>query len=127
MQHSNVTWIGPFLVALGGAVGAVLRWTALRCGKRYWPEKPVPTFLLNCIGSLALGFLSAAGGQDPLMILALGTGLLGGFTTFSTFAVESVILSRSRPGVAGGILYVSCTLIASAVLAGTGWLLGRFF
>lgn len=109
-------------VAFGGAVGALLRWSlelALPAGA-VWPWA---TLLANVAGSAALGWLVA---RDKLMPLrgwlraGAGTGLLGGFTTFSTYAVQVTVLGRVDPVLALGYLILTPLLcVAAAALAGT--------
>src|SRR5882757_6609493 len=94
-----------FLLAAGGAAGTIARyWLGLVIvqvqGAR-WPDLEYPwgTFLINVSGSVLLGFLAALflGHPDPARrnwYLLLGTGFCGGFTTFSTFSLESYELSR---------------------------------
>ena len=95
-------------VALGGAIGSVLRYHVGR-GLTYWlgPQAvmafPWATLAVNLMGSLAMGLLAgwlARHGEnsDPLRLL-LGVGLLGGFTTFSAFSLELMILvERGQAG-----------------------------
>ena len=81
------------LVALGAAVGAVSRWLTDRfVQSRHTSFFPWGTFTVNVLGSLVLGFLL---GLDtaPDLLLVLGTGFCGGFTTFSTFSFETVVLA----------------------------------
>ena len=89
---TNILWIG-----LGAALGANARyfinlWLADRLGSSF----PYGTLVVNASGSLLLGFLVAAGAHSlslpPQLRLMLFVGFLGSFTTFSTFAVESVSL-----------------------------------
>lgn len=84
-------------VAAGGAVGAVMRWLMAGAIQR-WAGGAFPwgTFAVNAIGSFLLGFLfvwlierSTAG---ELARLALTVGMLGAFTTFSTYSLESIRL-----------------------------------
>ncbi len=82
-------------VALGGAVGSVLRYwvglAVLRGG--YGP--PLGTFVVNVAGALALGFLAryfAPPHGSQVLFLALTVGLCGGFTTFSTFSLDMFTL-----------------------------------
>lgn len=85
------------LVALAGGVGAVLRFVAEALVTRS-VRAPVPlgTFAVNVTGSFALGLLVATTAADSDLRLVLGTGLLGGYTTFSAASVEGVLLARSR-------------------------------
>lgn len=87
-------------VAIGGAVGAVLRWLMAASVQRLSGGSfPWGTFAVNAVGSLMLGFLfvwlierSSAG---ELLRLAITVGLLGAFTTFSTYSLESIRLIQS--------------------------------
>jgi len=84
-------------VAAGGAAGAVLRWLMAGAVQRFSGGAfPWGTFAVNALGSFLLGFLfvwlierSTAG---ELVRLALTVGLLGAFTTFSTYSLESIRL-----------------------------------
>ena len=110
-------------VALGGALGSLARYGVARA----WPAVPggfpVPTLTVNLLGSFAIGLLyiwiSARGGQgaDSARLFWM-TGVLGGFTAYSAFALESSLLGFS----AAGITYVAITLVGCIGLA---WL-GRF-
>ncbi len=90
------------LAVVAGGLGAGLRFVvdgALRA--RWAPSLPVPTTVVNTTGSLALGLLVglAQARATPATELAqtvLGTGFLGGYTTFSTASVEVVALLRDR-------------------------------
>lgn len=90
------------LVAAGGAAGATLRYilsmaTHHALGQTTWPWA---TLLINWIGCLAIGLvlvgvIERTSTPMPLRLL-LVTGLLGGFTTFSAFAIETVTLLEER-------------------------------
>src|SRR3954469_10510761 len=91
-----MSWIW---VALGGALGSVARYGAYRL----WPAAPgawpVPTFTVNLLGSFAIGLLymyvaARGGGADNARLFWM-TGVLGGFTTYSAFALESALLGYS--------------------------------
>lgn len=105
------------LVGVGGAVGALIRWTA----ESLWvtPGFPAVTLSINLLGSLAIGVLWALT-QDArgrtLWWPLLGTGLLGGFTTFSTLAGEVVTADTDV-----GAIYLLVSLIFGPLLAAVGW------
>ena len=118
------------LVAAGGCAGTLVR-AAL---ERAWPASPghlpVTTLALNVVGALALGLLLGALGEGrPRLRLALGTGVLGGLTTHSTFILESHRL-LAPGGDAGhpvlGAAYLVGSMAAGLGAAGLGlWLASR--
>lgn len=88
-------------VAAGGAVGSAMRylvssWFIARLG----PEFPWGTFTINVSGSFAIGVVlqlaATRAGLNPYVRLFLATGILGGYTTFSTFAYETYALGASN-------------------------------
>ena len=107
------------LVAAGGAVGAVLRWflgTVTPDGAGF----PWTTFAINVVGCLALGLLPLVDGRDRRLTLLLGPGVLGGFTTVSTYA------DQARALVADGAVAVAGAYVVSTLAAGLcAALLGR--
>jgi CrcB protein len=86
------------LVAVGGAAGTLLRW---RIGVEAGPGAFLPVIVVNVAGSGLLGYLvgrvPVRGPRSEAVRLALGTGVLGGFTTFSTFAVDAARTADDRP------------------------------
>jgi CrcB protein len=112
------------LVGAGGAIGAVLRYQAGRwIGTLSGPNAAFPwaTFAINVAGSLAMGvlvgWLARHGGADSeAWRLLLAVGVLGGFTTFSSFSLETALLIQ-RGLVATAAIYAS-----GSVLAGVGGL-----
>ncbi|GHG08447.1 putative fluoride ion transporter CrcB [Deinococcus piscis] len=121
-----MTWL---YIALGGAAGAVLRHAAglllapltLRAG---WPLSVV---LINVLGAFLMGLLLTLVGRGLLpdaARLALGTGLLGGFTTFSTFSVDlDQLLTRGAYGEAA--LYVGLSVGGGLMAAVLGRVLAQ--
>ena len=114
-------------VALGGAVGAVLRYQVGRAAD-YLPESsagfPWVTLAINVFGSLCMGVLMGwlaknSDGDNEAIRLLIGVGLLGGFTTFSTFSAEMVTLFH-RGQLLLGFTYGSVSMIAgmAALLIG---------
>lgn len=114
------------LVLAGGAVGAPARYVTDRwISARYGTRFPFGTLTVNLVGCLVLGVLAggvAHSGWTANTYALFGTGLCGGLTTYSTFAVETVELARhGRPVRAGIYLVVSAG--AGIALAQLGWLL----
>lgn len=112
-------------VAAAGAVGALLRW---RIGLAFTARSfPWPTLGINLVGSLLLAFLLAGPATNRLSentTVAISVGLLGSFTTFSTFGYESIALIRDgRIGVAAS--YITASLVGGLACAGLGYVLGR--
>ena len=105
------------LVAVGAAAGAILRWgldTAIPHGVLPWT-----TLAINVSGAFALGVLPVVVRHSHAAALALGPGLLGGFTTVSTWALEVRDLAADeRVGLAGA--YLGGTLAAALVAAHLG-------
>ncbi|MGI6408986.1 MAG: fluoride efflux transporter CrcB [Thiopseudomonas sp.] len=108
-----------FVVALGGALGSVLRYL---CG--LWVEQPWATLTVNLLGSFLIGVcaLYLASGENPLLRLLLVTGILGGFTTFSSFSLDSLqLLQLGEWGKA--LLYVSGNVVGGLLACWMGFLL----
>lgn len=100
------------LIALAAGLGAVLRFLVDRAVPPH--HFPRGTILVNTTGSLLLGVV--VGGD---LSAALGTGLLGGYTTLSTYAVETVaLLERGRPRAAALNVGLSAVLGVAAACAG---------
>jgi CrcB protein len=116
-----VSWMW---VAIGGALGSMGRYGVARL----WPAAPggfpVPTLTVNLVGSFAIGLLyiwigaRAGGGGDSARLFWM-TGVLGGFTTYSAFALESTLLGFS----ATGALYVLVTIAGCFASAWAGRLI----
>ncbi|MDG1211799.1 MAG: fluoride efflux transporter CrcB [Paracoccaceae bacterium] len=97
------------VIAIGGALGAVLRYLSVTAALRLLgPGFPYGTLFVNVAGSLIMGFAAAAllerVGNDR-MYLFLMTGVLGGFTTFSAFSLEALYLIE-RGRVAASVVYI---------------------
>ena len=113
------------LVGVGGAIGSVARWGVSEALPTDGAsEVPWATIVVNLFGSFILGSLMAATLQTETLLL-LGTGILGGFTTMSTFGVETVRLIESGSPSAASI-YIALNLLAP-VTAWLGWRLSEAF
>ena len=120
------------LVGAGGAVGAMARYGVGSLALRLMgPSWPWGTLAVNVIGGLLMGVLagslaSRAGGGENLRLL-WGVGVLGGFTTFSAFSLETALMIERRDWAgAGGYAALSVVLAVGALFAGL-WLARRAF
>ena len=110
-------------VALGGALGASLRYAAVLLGTCWGTSNQTATVLINIIGSFLLGFLTAMTPSGSLMMFA-AIGVCGSFTTFSTYSVHSVaLLQDGRYGAAA--VYIAGTVILCLISAWAGIIVGQ--
>jgi CrcB protein len=110
-------------VALGGALGAVARWAVAEALPHDSGEFPWDTLLTNVAGCFLIGVLMVLvierWPDRHLIRPFFGTGILGGFTTFSTYAVDTrTLLAADRPGAAIGYLAGTLLLGLLAVVVG---------
>ena len=116
-------------IALGGAVGSVLRYVIQSSIHKSFPNSyPYGTFVVNIIGCFLVGFLiSWVAGKNNFsqqLELMLIAGFCGGFTTFSTFAYEgNNLLAQGRAGYA--FLYIAISVIVGMGFAYLGFKLGK--
>jgi len=116
-------------IALGAAIGANLRygiglWAAQRLGTSW----PYGTFIINVLGCLAIGFLltlitNRLTVSEPIRLMLI-TGLLGGFTTFSTFGCECFSLLNTGNWW-GAVGYMTGSVGGGLLAVGLGVGLGR--
>jgi CrcB protein len=113
------------LVGLGGAVGSLARYgVGVAAARLLGLGFPWGTLFVNILGGLAMGLLAARVGPESENVrLALGVGVLGGFTTFSAFSLETVRLMQHHPGQAA--LYVAASVLLSVGACWAGLFLGR--
>lgn len=109
-------------VALGGALGSMLRFGVTLGMQGFGRAFPYATFLINITGSFLMGFLFILTLErlqvSPVLRAGLLTGVLGGYTTFSTFSMESLLLMEEGAW-ARAVFY----LLGSAVLGlAAAWL-----
>lgn len=108
------------LVGLGGGLGSILRYLCQKWIYNLYPHPfPWGTFMVNLGGCLVIGILfgisEKTSALSPEWRLLLTTGFCGGFTTFSTFAYENMILLRN-----GDLTYFLLYTILSIVLGVAG-------
>jgi CrcB protein len=113
-------------VALGSALGGVARHGVARLWPMVPGAWPVATMSVNIVGSFAIGLLSALfaarGGGDTARLFWM-TGVLGGFTTYSAFALETVTLAGAGEAMRAAA-YVAATVLVCLVAAFAGRALG---
>ena len=103
-------------IAIGGAIGSVLRYLIqMQCIDWFGTKFPYGTMIINVIGSLAIGFLSVALLErffvSTELRFAILVGLLGGFTTFSTFSLETLTLFEQ-----GNVIIAASNIVLSVLL-----------
>ena len=111
------------LVGVGGLIGVLARYgitrATLHTEALIWS-----TVGINIVGSFLLGLLAAEHWFSRDVREAIGVGLLGGFTTFSTFSVQVVLeTDGGKPGKA--LLYVVASVVGGIAAAAAGYALGR--
>jgi fluoride exporter len=126
MSRQAVTF---FLVFLGGGLGSMLRHASNRAGAALLgPDFPYGTMFVNLTGSLAIGVIAGwfalrgTGGQ--MLPIFLTTGILGGYTTFSTFSLDVALLSE-RGSVWTAVFYLLGSLVPSIAAVFAGLAVGR--
>jgi fluoride exporter len=113
-------------IAIGSALGGVARYACSRAvALRYGETFPWGTLSVNVIGSLVIGFVAALSGPDSRVMVSpnartfLMVGLCGGFTTFSSFSLQTLELFRNRDfGEAFGNILLSVAACMAAVAIG---------
>jgi CrcB protein len=115
-----------FLVFLGAGIGGALRHGVnVGCARYCGTGLPYGTLTVNVVGSFVMGvlagwlaFKAGEGWSQPLRLF-LTTGILGGFTTFSAFSLDAVLLwERGQPAVAGAYVAASVLLSITGLVAG---------
>jgi CrcB protein len=118
------------LVFVGGGAGAVARFfvgqQALRLAGPGWPAG---TFTVNVVGGLLMGLLAGVlahrgGAHQHAWMLLLGVGVLGGFTTFSAFSLDSMLMIE-RKAYGAALLYIGASVVLSIAALWAGLLLAR--
>lgn len=120
-------WVLP-AASVGGMIGASMRYLVEQALPHDGTGWPMATFLTNVTGCFLLGALMAlltiAGRGGTLPRIFLGVGVLGGYTTFSTYAVQAGTLTdAAQPLVAVG--YLLATVIAACTAVLLGMMAGR--
>jgi len=116
------------LVALGGALGAALRYlTGVGIFRLFGPQEfPLAIITVNVVGSFLMGVFAVTAAHKGLTHLSplVMTGLLGGFTTFSAFSLETMTLIE-RGATAQAALYVGLSVFLSVGALALGLMMAR--
>lgn len=119
---------GFLAVGVGAACGAWLRWLLQAVLNPWLPSLPLGTLAANVLGGLAVGFAFAAferlGDVAPAVRLFVLTGFLGGFTTFSAFSTEVVLLLERREW-AWAVATVGAHVLGAVAATAAGFALAR--
>ena len=122
--------IAYFWVALGGALGSMARYGISIAAARIWGSAfPWGTLIVNAAGSFVIGFfgtLTASGGMlpaSPGLRTFVMVGFCGGFTTFSSFSLQTLELARGREGLSALANVVGSVVLCLLLVAG-GYYLG---
>lgn len=104
-------------IAIGGALGSMARFATTEWAQLRWPAAfPWGTLLVNVLGSLLIGVLAALSESErwqvPLVVRQfVMIGVLGGYTTFSSFSLQTLMLARN-----GALLSAGLNILASVAL-----------
>lgn len=125
----RTTSAGYVLVFLGAGIGGMLRHAINRLALTSSGTFPWSTFVVNVSGSLAMGMIAGwfafrSHASEQMTALFLTTGVLGGYTTFSAFSLDAVLLWE-RGNVTGAIAYAAGTVAISTIALVTGLSLVR--
>lgn len=114
------------LVMLGGAIGSGGRYAVGQLAARHFPGFPWGTLIVNLAGGLLMGLLAGTlareGHMQNPLVLFLGAGVLGGFTTFSAFSLDAVSLVQ-RGANAAALAYVLASVAGALALFAAGYAL----
>lgn len=118
-----------FFVGLGGIAGSLLRYGLSMLVVQLWGhEFPVSTLLINITGSFLLGWMTSKyilpKKGHPYLLTALSTGVIGSYTTFSTFCLETVQLIKTNHYLLA-FLYIAISSIGGLLFVRLGHGLGE--
>jgi fluoride exporter len=119
-----LSWVNILAVAAGGAAGSVARYlVGIAAGRLFGMAFPWGTLIINIVGSFVLGALAESFAlrwdASPAVRVLLTVGLCGGFTTFSTFSLDTVyLMNRGEMMLAAAYMAASVGLSVGALFAG---------
>ena len=120
--------INFFWVALGGALGASLRFISSSFFNLFYPNLPIGTFFINVLGSFIIGLLINAlemrGSSEIFIKYFLIIGVLGSYTTFSSFSYEVIELYNNKK-LFLSIIYILASVFSCIVAAYVGYTINK--
>ncbi|MGB6984925.1 MAG: fluoride efflux transporter CrcB [Candidatus Aquilonibacter sp.] len=124
-----IEWRAVVAVAIGAAIGGILRYVVGQLFlQRFGPGFPYGTLFINVSGSFLIGIVAELGatralGMTPLLRVLLATGVIGGYTTFSTFSLDAITLLAE--GVFPPFLYAMASVVLGFAGVAAGIVLTR--
>ena len=115
-------------VLIGGGIGSVLRFLTVSGVQRLYPDYPAGTWCVNIVGSFVIGILWAVCNYfdfSPNLRTFLLVGLLGGFTTFSSFSLETMNLLNAGK-IQSALTYIVCTNLCGIMAVFAGFFLAKY-
>ncbi len=115
-------------VLIGGGIGSVLRFLMVSGVQRLFPDYPAGTWCVNIIGSFIIGIIWAVCSFfdfSPNLRAFLLVGLLGGFTTFSSFSLETMNLLNAGK-IQSALSYIVCTNVGGIIAVFGGFFLAKY-
>jgi CrcB protein len=125
-MSGGLPWLTILAVALGAAIGAVLRWMAAAWLNPFWAGFPLGTLAVNCAGGFMIGLALVGFEHWPYALprAFVITGFLGGLTTFSAFSGESLeLLERGQAMLAA--LHSAAHVFGALACTALGFTLAR--
>jgi CrcB protein len=125
-------WGVILMVALGGALGSVVRYVVAGAVQpAWWPGFPFGIFVVNITGGLVMGLITAMAALKlnltPEMRAFLTTGILGGYTTFSTFSLDSAMLMERGAHVQAAAYVIGSVALSILALFAGLWIVRTFY